>query len=142
MSRFTLIAIITAAFGLASFARTPLATMSSPEPFTIAGHFMSEPGVSFWPVVSGDEISTSTAPGTILFQDGSKVRLAPKSSVRLMGTVLRPKLVLIVGDLDYRLTPGSKLEVTNSGSGKVSTLPVETAVHSTPAALPQISAHR
>ncbi len=118
MNRLPFMLTITAAFSFGCFAASPIATMSSPDPFTIDGHSVAAPGVSSWPVVIGDRIDTSTGPGTMLFHDGSSVRLAPKSVVRLTGTTTRPKLILMAGNLDYKLSAESKLELTNSESGQ------------------------
>lgn len=116
MNRITLLFTAVAAFSLASFASTPVATISSAEPVTLAGHPVSAPGVASWPLVAGDEIATSTAPATILFRDGSSVALAAKSSARLTGTSAQPKLVLVAGTLNYRILPGSKLVLSKSGA--------------------------
>lgn len=101
-------------FCLASFGSTSVATVSSAEPVSLSGHSVSAPGVSSWPLVAGDEIATSTAPATILFQDGSSVALSAKSSARLTGTSFRPKLVLTAGSLNYRLVSGSKVALSRS----------------------------
>ena len=106
-----------AVFSLASFASAPIATVSSAEPVTLAGHSLSAPGVSSWPLVTGDEITTSTAPATILFRDGSSVALAAKSSALVTGTSLQPKLVLIAGSLNYSLVAGSKVALSRSTTG-------------------------
>jgi hypothetical protein len=116
MNRITLLLTAVAALPLAGFASTPLATVSSAEPVTLAGHSISAPGVSSWPLVTGDEIATSTAPATILFRDGSSVALAAKSSARLTGTSVQPKLVLMAGTLNYKIVPGSKLVLSKSAA--------------------------
>jgi hypothetical protein len=116
MNRITLLLTAVAAFPLASFGSAPVATVSSTEPVTLAGHSISAPGVSSWPLVTGDEIATSTAPATILFRDGSSVALAAKSSARLTGTSTQPKLVLMVGSLNYKIVPGSHLLLSRSAA--------------------------
>jgi hypothetical protein len=103
-------------FPPASFGSAPVATVSSTDPVTLAGHSISAPGVSSWPLVTGDEISTSSAPATILFRDGSSVALAAKSSARLTGTSTQPKLVLMVGSLNYKIVPGSHLLLSRSAA--------------------------
>jgi hypothetical protein len=100
--------------GGASFGSAEVATISSTEPVRVAGHSISPPGVSSWPLVTGDEIATSTAPATILFRDGSSVALAAKSSALLTGTSTQPKLVLMVGSLNYKIVPGSHLLLSRS----------------------------
>lgn len=115
MNRSVLMMAMVTSLGFACFASTPLATISSPQPFDVDGHPVSVPGVSSWPLIIGDEVTTSTAPGTILFQDGSTIKLGAKSSARLAGTNAHPKLVLMAGNLDYKLVPGSKLELGSPG---------------------------
>ncbi|MBV9303327.1 MAG: hypothetical protein JOY62_03620 [Acidobacteriaceae bacterium] len=115
MNRSVLMMAMVTSLGFACLASTPLATISSPQPFNIDGHPVSVPGVSSWPLVIGDEVTTSTAPGTILFQDGSTIKLGAKSAARLAGTNAHPKLVLMAGNLDYKLSPGSKLELGSPG---------------------------
>jgi hypothetical protein len=112
MNRIPVVLTAFAVFSLASFASAPIATVSSPEPVTLAGHSLSAPGVSSWPVVTGDEITTSTAPAKILFRDGSSVALAAKSSALLTGTSTEPKLVLTAGSLSYSLVAGSKVALS------------------------------
>lgn len=114
MHRIPVLLTAFAVFSLASFASAPLATVSSAEPVTLSGHSLSAPGVSSWPLVTGDEITTSTAPATILFRDGSSVALAAKSSALLTGTSTQPKLVLIAGRLNYSLVAGSKVALSRS----------------------------
>ncbi len=117
MNRIPVLFTAFAVFHLASFASAPIATVSSPEPVTLAGHSLSAPGVASWPLVTGDEITTSTAPATILFHDGSSVALAAKSSALLTGTSTQPKLVLIAGSLNYSLVAGSKVALSRSTDG-------------------------
>jgi len=117
MNRITVLLTAAAAFRFVSFASAPVATVSSAEPVTLAGHSVSAPGVSSWPLVTGDEIATSTAPATILFRDGSSVALSARSSARLTGTSTQPKLVLIAGSLNYKIVPGSKLALSRSEAG-------------------------
>lgn len=116
MNRITLLLTAVAALPLGSFASAPVATLSSPEPVTLAGRSVSAPGVSSWPLVAGDEIVTATAPATILFRDGSSVALSAKSSARLTGTSTQPKLVLTAGSLNYKIVPGSKLVLSRSAA--------------------------
>ena len=110
-SRFTTVLVTFAAL---SFASTPVATVSSSQPFTMAGHAVTSPGISSWPVVVGDEIATADGPAVLNFPDGSSVKLAAGSSARVGGSVAEPKVVLMSGTLDYKLAAGSKLTISNS----------------------------
>ena len=48
------------------------------------------------------------------FRDGSAIKMSPQSKVRLAGTPLSPEVILIAGNLDTKLVPGSKLMVTRA----------------------------
>lgn len=124
MSRTTILLMLLGAFGAASFASTPVATVSSGQPFMLDGHSISAIGIASWPVVVGDEIATSTAPAVVFFNDGSRISLASKSTVKISGTTSQPVLVLLTGSLDYRLVKGSKVslaKVQTSAGGQPTT---------------------
>ncbi len=91
----------------------PIATVTSAEPFAIDGHSVTTPGVSSFPVVIGDTVSTRTGPAVVLFSDGSAVKLGTNSSVRIAGAQFKPKVVLLAGALDFSISPGSPVSVTN-----------------------------
>jgi hypothetical protein len=127
MDRPAILLTMLGVFGAASFAFTPVATVSSLRPFTLDGHSISATGVASWPLVVGDEIATSTAPATISFQDGSRISLASKSGVKIGGTNLEPTFVLVTGSLDYRLVKGSKVSLAklqDSSQGQPTTYSV------------------
>ncbi len=109
--KFTAVLASFASFGLAM---TPVATVSSAQPFTMDGHSVANGGVSSWPVVVGDEISTASSPAVFYFRDGSSVKLAPGSSAKVTGSAMQPKVVLTKGTLDYKLVAGSKVAVSNA----------------------------
>ena len=110
--RFPQIAILLAAAAVPLSAAT-LATVTSASPFALDGRSINTPGVTSFPLVLGDLLSTASGPAVVLFQDGSKVKLLPNSSVKIAGAAAKPKLVLLSGSLDYKLVPGSSLSVTN-----------------------------
>jgi len=90
-----------------------IATVTSASPFALDGRSINTPGVTSFPLVLGDLVATASGPAVVLFQDGSKVKLLPNSSVKIAGVADKPKLVLLSGSLDYKLIPGSNLSVTN-----------------------------
>ena len=110
--RFPQIVILLAAAAVPLSAAT-LATVTSASPFALDGRSINTPGVTSFPLVLGDLLSTASGPAVVLFQDGSKVKLLPNSSVKIAGAAAKPKLVLLSGSLDYKLVPGSSLSVTN-----------------------------
>jgi hypothetical protein len=103
-------------FGLmaiSTFGATPIATVTSATPFGLDGHFLNAPGVTSFPLVLGDTVMTANGAAVLLFEDGSIVKLGANSSARIAGVDASPKVVLLGGALDYKMTPGSSLVVTN-----------------------------
>jgi hypothetical protein len=96
-----------------AFAAPSVATVTRAVPFVLDGHAVSSPGVTSFPLVSGDTISTSNGPAVLLFHDGSTVKLGENSSVKLDTVGPDPKVVLLAGALDYKLVAGSNVKVTN-----------------------------
>jgi len=104
-------------FGIAALAAIcsaagSVASVTSGEPFAVDGVTLANPGVNSWPLISNDEVSTTAGSALMTFRDGSAVKLAPQSRVRLAGSVVAPHVILLAGSLDTKLTPGSKLLVT------------------------------
>jgi hypothetical protein len=99
--------------GLPVFGMAAVATISSPEPFSLNGRSVTVSGVTEMPLAVGSEVATSNAPAVLFFADGSSVKLAAGSRARLTGSEAQLKLVLLAGSLDYKLVLGSNLSVTN-----------------------------
>jgi hypothetical protein len=97
---------------LPGWAFSPIATVSSPETFTVDGHAVTVSGITAVPLRVGDEVATSIAPAVLIFADGSSVKLAAGSRAKLIGSEALPKLVLLAGSLDYKVVLGSNLSVT------------------------------
>jgi hypothetical protein len=93
-----------------------VASVTSAQPFTVDGVQLSNPGVTSWPLINNDEVSTASGAALVTFRDGSAVKLAPQSRVRLAGSVVAPHVILIAGNLDTKLAPGSKLLVTRDAA--------------------------
>ena len=89
-----------------------VASVTSALPFSVDGVKLANPGVGSWPLISSDEISTATGAALLTFRDGSAVKVAPQSRVRLAGSTVAPQVILIAGNVDTKLAPGSKLLVT------------------------------
>lgn len=99
-------------FGSVSFAATPVASVSTSQPFTLDGHSVAAKGVDSWPLVVGDEVATSASPAKISFRDGSSIALAARSDAKIAGTPAEPVFLLVSGSLDYNLAKNSKVSVT------------------------------
>ncbi len=93
-----------------------VASVSSAQPFSVDGVNLVNPGVTSWPLVSNDEVSTASGAALMTFRDGSAVKVAPQSRIRLAGTTLSPQVILIAGNVDTKIAPGSKLIVTKASA--------------------------
>ena len=114
LHRTTILATLFAAFGIASFASVPIANVSSSHSFALDGHAITADGVTSWPLVLGDDITTSAAPAVMSFPDGTVIKLAPQSRAKITGTAAKPKLVLVAGNMEYKLAVNSPLLLTNA----------------------------
>lgn len=100
--------------GSQAFGISPIATVTSAEPFTLNGNSVAtNSGITSMPLEVGSEVGTLTAPVVLFFGDGSSVKLAASSRAKLAGSDAQPKLILLAGSLDYKVVLGSKLSVTN-----------------------------
>jgi hypothetical protein len=94
-------------------ASTPIATVTSVEPFLLDGHSVETQSITSYPLAVGSELATGAGAAVVVFEDGSSVKLAAGSRARLTGSEKLPKLVLLAGSLDYKLILGSNLSVTS-----------------------------
>ena len=130
--------------GTAGLAATSaIASVSSAQAFSLDGRSVSVAAVSSWPVVIGDEVATSDAPAVFHFQDGSRITLGVKSTLRISGTNEQPMVVLVAGSLDYKLSKKSAISVARAETkGSPATYSVTTAAktHVSPVVLGGIGA--
>ncbi len=89
-----------------------VASVTSAQPFLVDGVKLSNPGINSWPLIGNDEVATSFGAALMTFRDGSAVKLAPQSRVRISGSANAPLVILMAGNVDTKLAPGSKLLVT------------------------------
>jgi hypothetical protein len=106
-------------------ALSPVATLTSDEPFTLDGHSMAVTGVNSWPLVLGDEIDTLDAPVVLVFQSGAKIQVAAHSRVKLAGSSKQPNVVVEGGKI-------VELGVAPSGNKSASPRPLATGGGSGP----------
>jgi hypothetical protein len=96
-----------------AWAAQPLASIRSSEPFQVRGDAVPVAGLRAWPLVEGDEIVTSGAPAMVVFPDGSRIVLSPKSRAKVeskdSGVIFR----LLAGALEFRLALAGKVRVYN-----------------------------
>jgi hypothetical protein len=108
-----------------------LASVTSAEAFSVDGVTLSSPGVSSWPLISNDEIATKASGALLTFRDGSAIKLAPLSRIKLGGTEAAPQVLIMAGNLESKIAPGSKLMITRAvdaadkDTGTNTTLPVD-----------------
>jgi hypothetical protein len=98
-----------------------VASVSSAQPFSVDGVQLANPGVSSWPLISNDEVRTAAGAALVTFRDGSAVKLAPQSRVRLAGSSVAPHVILMAGNIDTKLAPGSRLIVTKDETASADT---------------------
>jgi hypothetical protein len=67
----------------ASSSTSSIATVSGSGPFSINGASLAS-SVPSWPVMSGDQISTGSAPALITLPDGTQLDLDPQSKVTIV----------------------------------------------------------
>lgn len=60
-------------------AEPPPATITSAQPFRLSGATVPVAGVPHWPLLRGDEVVLGDSPGEVIFRDGSRVFVLPKS---------------------------------------------------------------
>jgi hypothetical protein len=118
MKRFFQATLACVVLAISAFGAKPLATVTSAEPFALNGHSMNAPGVTSFPVILGDTVSTSKSSAVLSFAEGSTIKLGANSAVRIDGNEEKPKVVLLAGDLDFKLAAGTKISVTNLDSDK------------------------
>ena len=111
MKRTITLTSLLVALGCVGLARAPIGNVSSSQPLTLDGQQMAAAGVTSWPIVVGDELKASNVPATLSFNDGSRIKLAPQSQIKISGTTQEPRLVLVAGNLEYKLAPGSALSL-------------------------------
>jgi microcystin-dependent protein len=118
--RFSLLAFTVALFPAFAFGAKPIATaprviatITSAEPFLLDGYIINTPGVTSYPLVVGDTVSTKSGAAVLVFREGSRLKLVVNSSVHITGADSKTKIILLGGALDYKLVAGSVLSVTN-----------------------------
>jgi hypothetical protein len=91
------------ALAVCTWAASPIASVSSTQPFDLNGTTAPTAGVPTWPVAAGDVIATHGAPATIVFRDGSRVVVAGNSKVKIESKDRKPVLRLLQGSGKYTL---------------------------------------
>lgn len=87
---------------LDGFSTSPanLGTITSATPFRLDGHLINTPGVTTFPLVSGDVITTSAGSALLILQSGGTLKLAANSSLKITAGALAPLVTLLSGTVD------------------------------------------
>jgi len=109
---------------------SPVATLTSDDPFTLDGRSVAVAGVNSWPLVLGDDIDTLSAPAVLVLQNGTKVQISAHSRVKLTGTSTQPKIAVESGTI---------VELGSVPSGNSSASPHPLAIGVGPGPHPPIS---
>ena len=123
MKRLCVLATFLSAFSFSALSEN-LATVTSASEFVLDGHPINTPGVTSFPVVSGDTITTSQGSLIVLFKDGTSAKLAPNSSLKIIGTAAAPKLVVLSGSIDQKSNTGKIVSSPSPSSSIVQIVPV------------------
>ncbi len=111
MIRFVFLLSIALSVTVSAFGGSPIAAVTSPEPFELSGVTVPVRGVPSWPLVDGDEIATKDSEAVILFEDRSRVVLDKNTRAKLERKGNRTTVRLLTGGLKYSLATGSLLRL-------------------------------
>ena len=96
------------AAGLA--AAQPIATVTAGRSVSVNGVDVSTQGIPTWPLVSGDEITTSNEPAIVTLNDGSRFMLEKNSKVKI-SRCSETVVEVFQGTLTYQFASGSKAQL-------------------------------
>ena len=126
--RYCLAVICLILFSAALFADSPVASVSSSEPFSLRGAEVQVHGVPSWPVFAGDVIVAGKAPAMLKFGCGSLVRLNPGTEAHVSIDGSKVTVHIAKGDLTYKLSKGCPLMIAGvTGAPVAAALAVGTA---------------
>jgi Flp pilus assembly protein TadG len=75
-----------------------VASASSSQPFSLDGQSMpAHTGVASWPMVAGDQITTSSAPVALTLSNGAQVTVQPNSTVKVTSVNGQANVLVLSG---------------------------------------------
>ena len=92
-------------------AADPVGRITSSGPLTLNGKAVPETAVSSLPVVTGDEIVTSSSSALIFFGDNSRATIEPNSRVQLEAQSSSVALRVLSGSVDLKPAAGSQVKL-------------------------------
>jgi len=125
--------IFICALAVGGFAAETIGSITSSGTFALRGVSVKTEGIPSWPLVVGDEVSTTDSTLSIMFADGSRIKLAQKSSALVTKKEGKLTLQLVKGTMDFKLSRGSGLILLNnitpiSGSSGITTVGQPTSI--------------
>jgi len=110
------IALFVSISAVVCLAASPIANVSSTEPFKVSGVSVPVAGGSSWPVIAGDELAAGGAPVVLTFKDGSRVTLSKNSRATVSGKTKNAALRLLDGAMAFTLARGSNVRLYSAGN--------------------------
>jgi hypothetical protein len=98
------------------FAAETVGNITSAGTFSLRGVPVKTEGVPSWPMVVGDELTTSASAASIQFADGSRVTLAQKSKAAVTKKDGVVTLRLVSGAMEFKRASGSTLVLLNNNT--------------------------
>jgi hypothetical protein len=86
---------------LCAWAATPVARVSSSQPFKLNGATVPVEGIPSWPLAAGDVVTTQAAQATVVFRGGSRIVLEPNSELKIEIKDNKPVVRLLHGSGKY-----------------------------------------
>lgn len=111
MKRTFFLASIAFCFAATVFAAASAGTITSSSTFLLRGVSVSVDGVPNWPIAVGDELQTLNGAATIVFTDGSRVVVGPKSKASVESQSGDLVFRLLNGEMDVKRAQSSTLRV-------------------------------
>jgi hypothetical protein len=77
-----------------------IATVSSPQPFTLDGHTVTSNGMASWPLVVGDQIASADTPVLVALSDGTDLLVNAHSKIKLVLGGNKVQILVLSGSID------------------------------------------
>jgi hypothetical protein len=111
--RTQIIPLVLLVVGGVSYGAEPIATVSSNTSFQLRGVQIDGVGVSRWPVMAGDTITSGTSATVLQFRDGSRVSLDQGAKASVVAVGDQVSFRLISGTM--KVSPASGTRISFSG---------------------------
>ena len=92
-------------------AASPVADITSEEPFLLSGTRVPVAGVPNWPLVDGDVVVLASSPALVKFRDGTQLYVLPESRFKITVAAKQVGARLEEGGLSYKYAKDSAVEL-------------------------------